>query len=127
MRPPRNDRDRQRPSRRRGFDDDNFFGNAPPPVPFPSFAASASGPEMEATVKWFNAEKGYGFVALSDVRASHGRLRAITLPARLQPSVLYKAAVVRGTEHEAQARAFVEGLRGPAGRGALQDAGFRVP
>ena len=68
-----------------------------------------------------------GFVYLSDVRASRGRLRAITLPARLQPSVLYKAAVVRGTKHQVQARAFVDGLRGPAGRGALQAAGFRVP
>ena len=35
-------------------------------MPFPSFASSAAGPELEVTVKWFNAEKGYGFVALSD-------------------------------------------------------------
>ena len=64
LRSPRNDR--QRPPRRRGFDDDNFYGNAPSPMPLPSFASSASGPELEATVKWFNAEKGYGFVALTD-------------------------------------------------------------
>jgi CspA family cold shock protein len=60
VRSPKNDRQRQ--PRRRGFDDDNFFGNTPPPPPsFPSFAA-----EMRATVKWFNAEKGFGFAELSD-------------------------------------------------------------
>jgi CspA family cold shock protein len=64
LRAPRNDRQRQ--PRRRGFDDDNFYGNTPTPVPFPTFASSSSAPEVKATVKWFNAEKGYGFAALAD-------------------------------------------------------------
>jgi molybdate transport system substrate-binding protein len=68
-----------------------------------------------------------GFVYRSDVRASRGRLRAIALPAELQPSVLYKVAIVQGTRHHDQARAFVDGLRGDAGRRALGAAGFRVP
>jgi molybdate transport system substrate-binding protein len=68
-----------------------------------------------------------GFVYRSDVRASRGRLRAITLPARLQPSVVYKAAIVRGTRHHEQASAFVDGLRSGAGRRALLAAGFQVP
>jgi cold shock protein len=64
LRSPRNDRQRQ--PRRRGFDDDNFFGNTPSMPPFPRFESPASGPEAEATVKWFNPEKGFGFVALAD-------------------------------------------------------------
>jgi CspA family cold shock protein len=64
LRSPRNDRQWQ--PRRRGFDDDNFYGNTPPPVQFPSFASTSTAPEVQATVKWFNAEKGYGFAALSD-------------------------------------------------------------
>ena len=64
MRPPINDRDRQR-QRRRGFDDDNFYGNAPPPPPsFSGFGSSA--PEVKATVKWYNPEKGFGFVEMAD-------------------------------------------------------------
>ena len=30
---------------------------------FPSFAASSSAPEVEATVNWYNADKGFGFIA----------------------------------------------------------------
>jgi CspA family cold shock protein len=63
-------RGRGRPSRRRGFDDDFSFDRAPPgdlPRPAPSWPSSAGfGPEHDATVKWFNPEKGFGFVALSD-------------------------------------------------------------
>ena len=63
-------RGRGRPSRRRGFDDDFSFDRAPPgdmPRAAPSWPSSAGfGPEHDATVKWFNPEKGFGFVALTD-------------------------------------------------------------
>src|SRR5713101_4657246 len=61
-----------REPRRRGFDDDNFgsrdsgpgfqmprqFGGPPRPT--------ATGPVIDAVVKWFNPEKGFGFVELGD-------------------------------------------------------------
>jgi CspA family cold shock protein len=61
-----------REPRRRGFDDDNFgardsgpgfqmprqFGGPPRPT--------ATGPIVDAVVKWFNPEKGFGFVELAD-------------------------------------------------------------
>ena len=64
-------RSRGRPSRRRGFDDDFSFDRAPPgDMPrsaAPSWPSSAGfGPEHDVIVKWFNSEKGFGFVALSD-------------------------------------------------------------
>src|ERR1044072_6409887 len=58
-----------RQPKRRGFDDDNFpprgFGGAPPRMP-PTRAPIATGPVIDATVKWFNPEKGFGFVELGD-------------------------------------------------------------
>ena len=72
-------RDFRGPSKR-GFGDD--FGNdrAPSPYDMPSVprppmggagsgprpSLGPSGPEQEATVKWFNPEKGFGFAELSD-------------------------------------------------------------
>jgi CspA family cold shock protein len=64
-------RDRDfRPARRRGFDDDNFetprrsFGSAP------EFSAqrfeAPSGPPIQAVVKWYNPDKGFGFVQLAN-------------------------------------------------------------
>jgi len=60
---------RQRPTRKRGFDDDVVPDPrwAPPPSSYPPPRQSvASGPEVEAVVKWFNAEKGFGFVEVAD-------------------------------------------------------------
>ena len=63
-------RDRDfRPPRRRGFDDDNYerptrnFGYAPPGGP--QFE-TPSGPSVRAVVKWYNPDKGFGFVELAD-------------------------------------------------------------
>ncbi len=65
LRPPKDSRQRQ--PRRRGFDDDNFYGNTPSPPTFPSFAVPASSaPQLQATVKWYNPDKGFGFVELAD-------------------------------------------------------------
>ena len=60
-----------RQPRRRGFDDDDFepprrgFGGAPPSfASAPPRVPQPSGPAVGATVRWFNPEKGFGFVAL---------------------------------------------------------------
>ena len=68
-----------REPRRRGFDDDHFggpsagggrggpFGSEPPRFAPPrAQPQQASGPPIDAVVKWFNPEKGFGFVELSD-------------------------------------------------------------
>lgn len=58
-----------RPTRRREFADDNYeppgrnFGYAPPRGP--QFD-SPSGPTVHATVKWYNPDKGFGFVELAN-------------------------------------------------------------
>lgn len=68
-----------------------------------------------------------GFVYVTDVEAAGGRLRAIGLPPRLQPRVVYGVAVVKDTSHDSEARAFVEGLVSGTGQQALRGAGFEPP
>jgi molybdate transport system substrate-binding protein len=65
-----------------------------------------------------------GLVYATDVSAASGKLRAIPLPRRLRPRVVYAAAVVRGSAERAAARRFVAGLRHGAGQEALRAAGF---
>jgi molybdate transport system substrate-binding protein len=68
-----------------------------------------------------------GLVYVTDVKAAGGRLKGIALPARLQPTVRYGAAVVTGTKHAGDARAFVRRLTQGKGQSALVAAGFGRP
>ncbi len=68
-----------------------------------------------------------GFVYVTDVNASNGQLKAIQLPAELQPDVAYGAAVVTGAKNPDGARRFIDGLLSGDGSAALREAGFKPP
>jgi molybdate transport system substrate-binding protein len=68
-----------------------------------------------------------GFVYATDVKAAGDRLKAIELPASLEPKVAYAAAVVKGTELHHKASGFVKGLLSGRGAAALSDASFDPP
>ncbi len=68
-----------------------------------------------------------GFVYLTDVMATAGRLDAIELPRELEPQVAYGVAVVKGSGNPMGARAFVAGLLSRRGVAELGKAGFEPP
>lgn len=68
-----------------------------------------------------------GFTYITDVTATHGKLRAISLPASVQPVVAYGIAIVKGTAHGSQAQQFILGLLSGPGRADLLKAGFLPP
>jgi molybdate transport system substrate-binding protein len=68
-----------------------------------------------------------GFVYVTDVKGSGGKLKAIDLPAELQPQVAYGVAVVKGSKHPEQAKTFLDGLVSGDGRKQLDAAGFLPP
>jgi CspA family cold shock protein len=62
-------RGRDRGQRRRDYDDDEPEWNWAPQPAFlrqPRQDAAPSGPALDAAVKWFNTDKGFGFVELAD-------------------------------------------------------------
>jgi molybdate transport system substrate-binding protein len=68
-----------------------------------------------------------GFVYATDVKAAGDDLRAIELPAELDPVATYGAGVVSASERRDDAQAFVDGLAGGACHDALLRAGFGEP
>lgn len=65
-----------------------------------------------------------GFVYATDVTAAGPKVRMIAVPASLEPTVQYAAAVVKGAPHAAAAREFVANLTRPAAQETLESAGF---
>lgn len=68
-----------------------------------------------------------GFVYASDVKATGGELRAIELPAELEPTATYGAGVVTAAEQPDAAEAFVDDLLAGGCHEALLAAGFGEP
>ena len=92
----------------RGFGDDNS-PSFPDPTPAPSFArrpsspmaapVAATGPESSAVVKWFNAEKGFGFVELGEGAGDvflHASVLARTGATSVNPGATLKVRVGQG-------------------------------
>jgi CspA family cold shock protein len=102
------DKDRNfRPRRRRAFDDQDYeqpprdFGAAPR-FSRPRFE-EPSGPPVQAVVKWFKSEKGFGFVELSDGSGD----------AFLHASVLGRLGVTQVQPGETLEVRVAQGQRGP--------------
>lgn len=68
-----------------------------------------------------------GFVYASDVHAAGDALKAIELPADLEPVVSYGVAVVADSANPEGAQEFIAGLLDGDGHNALLDAGFLEP
>ena len=72
-------------------------------------------------------EADAGFVYATDVKPAAGKVRALRIPAYLQPTVDYELAVRRGARHRREAEAFVRLVTGSRGRRVLRKAGFGLP
>jgi molybdate transport system substrate-binding protein len=68
-----------------------------------------------------------GFVYVTDVNAAGDSLRAVKLPAALEPDVTYAAGVVKAAPQPDKARDFVAGLTNGGCADALAKAGFGAP
>jgi molybdate transport system substrate-binding protein len=85
-------------------------------------------PEASAVVAKLDAGAAdAGFVYVTDVEAAAGDLKAVPLPARLQPRIAYAAAVVSGSDEQQLAQRYLDGLLEGEGQAELRRAGFLPP
>ena len=68
-----------------------------------------------------------GFLYVTDVEATNGRLKAISIPKAISPNVAYGVAVVTGAKHPKQAKEFIAGLLHGKGEQELRADGFLPP
>ncbi len=68
-----------------------------------------------------------GFVYLTDVAPVAARARAISIPARAQPTVVYELAIAARPIDLEAAQDFVIAVLGPDGRRELRAARFGLP
>lgn len=78
----------------------------------------------EVLAKVALGEADAGFVYATDARTVQGKVAVFAIPPRAQPKVLYAAAVVTASPHQAQAQAFLKRLVGKAAQRKLRAAGF---
>jgi molybdate transport system substrate-binding protein len=68
-----------------------------------------------------------GFVYLTDARPVAAKVKVVRLPGWAQPKVKFQIAVVKASQSQAAARAFVKKVLAKKGRAALAAAGFGLP
>ena len=72
-------------------------------------------------------EADAGIVYVTDVTAGGDTVEGVDIPADQNVPATYPIAVVKASAHQAQARAFVDDVRGPEGQQVLKEFGFLPP
>ena len=68
-----------------------------------------------------------GFTYVTDVKGTKGQLKAVDLPANLQPNVAYGAGIVKGTPNTRESQAFIEDVISGSCSKVMQQNGFLPP
>jgi molybdate transport system substrate-binding protein len=72
-------------------------------------------------------EADAGFVYTTDARPVAAKVRVVALPGWAQPPILYELGIVRSSQHQAAAAAFIRRVTSVRGRRLLVSAGFGLP